>query len=523
MMRVRIYRWRLLFGAILTAWLVSQGAVLEPAPLDVRAGGPPGLPVLLLDNNQFVYPPAMEPQPWPARLDDRAGKDEPVDWGGRRLSRVAFLDEIADANNLNPAILLALLEMKAVPARPDALYQAAQELQARYARAYFNDFDGAGSEVRSSALYRALQGGRINAASYALLAWADSRPEVAVDFSDGEAVARFQDLLNRYGVSTPALASAQDVEPGAASGQPVLSAPWNDGGDWYYYTGMYYQGGGNHEQNNAIDFDPPWNPALDCPNNWPNDRPDIYSPYYVTSMTAGTVVDIRYDRTKIQADNGWFLVYEHVADDHLVVSLGQRVEIGQAIGYTACVGYTTSIPHLHWHIYDASNQPVRLNQDGGLEVFGWRFDTDQSSTLRRVGDATVSGDGRSITPFVTPFSQTMPWPPYGNLTAPSSGAVLAGTTTQVGGWAKVTNSSINRVQVWVDGVYRGDATYGVYSAEAGGNYGFEWTWNTALETDGTHTVLARYYADNGGFVERTARVTVLSGLTPQAYIPIVMD
>jgi hypothetical protein len=66
------------------------------------------------------------------------------------------------------------------------------------------------------------------------------------------------------------------------------------------------------------------------------------------------------------------------------------------------------------------------------------------------------------------------------------------------GWAKVDQSSIRSIEVWIDGVKRGTATYGIARPDAGGDYGYSWEWDTTAYSNGAHTIQVKAIAAHGG-------------------------
>lgn len=86
--------------------------------------------------------------------------------------------------------------------------------------------------------------------------------------------------------------------------------------------------------------------------------------------------------------------------------------------------------------------------------------------------------------------------PTGYLDAPTPNQTLSGTT-QVRGWAKVTGSTMDRIEVFIDGQVRAYAEYGQPRPDAGGNFGFSWNWDTTQLSNGTHSLQVKAVAANG--------------------------
>lgn len=85
--------------------------------------------------------------------------------------------------------------------------------------------------------------------------------------------------------------------------------------------------------------------------------------------------------------------------------------------------------------------------------------------------------------------------PVGYIDAPAPGSPRTGTV-RIEGWSKVDGSTIARVEIWIDGINRGNATYGTPRPDAGGNYGYYWDWNTAQYSDGSHTIQVQAVANS---------------------------
>lgn len=78
------------------------------------------------------------------------------------------------------------------------------------------------------------------------------------------------------------------------------------------------------------------------------------------SAVKGTVVDSHYSDSAghmviVENDSGWRVTFMHM--DSRTVSVGERIEQGQLVGYSGNTGNSTG-PHLHIRIHDAEDQPV---------------------------------------------------------------------------------------------------------------------------------------------------------------------
>jgi hypothetical protein len=109
-----------------------------------------------------------------------------------------------------------------------------------------------------------------------------------------------------------------------------------------------------------------------------------------------------------------------------------------------------------------------------------------------------------------------PFTALGNLEVPQTGDALSGTRAEVGGWAFGT-SSVKNVQVLVDGILVGTATYGTYRPDIPANFpyepdsnvGFDYFLDTTGFANGPHGVVVRVTDGNGNVaILPTAQVTI---------------
>lgn len=78
------------------------------------------------------------------------------------------------------------------------------------------------------------------------------------------------------------------------------------------------------------------------------------------STVKGTIVDSHYSDSAghmviVENESGWRITFMHM--DSRTVSVGQRIEQGQLVGYSGNTGNSTG-PHLHIRVHDADDQPV---------------------------------------------------------------------------------------------------------------------------------------------------------------------
>jgi hypothetical protein len=117
-----------------------------------------------------------------------------------------------------------------------------------------------------------------------------------------------------------------------------------------------------------------------------------------------------------------------------------------------------------------------------------------------------------------------PKPPNGYIDGPPPNSTKSGIVRIVG-WAKVQDSTIQSIEIWIDGVLRGTATYGTSRPDAGGNYGFYWDWNTEGYSNGWHIFRVKAVAVNG----ESVYLSSTNGTSPQIniqnrhlYMPLII-
>jgi hypothetical protein len=106
--------------------------------------------------------------------------------------------------------------------------------------------------------------------------------------------------------------------------------------------------------------------------------------------------------------------------------------------------------------------------------------------------------------------------PDGALDYPSFDSVIDGQV-DIRGWASVNGSTIERIEVWIDGRMRGIAEYGIPHEGAQGNYGFQWEWDTTQEKAGLHTIRVRIIAVNGG-----SKFLQFGGELNESFLPVTV-
>jgi len=102
------------------------------------------------------------------------------------------------------------------------------------------------------------------------------------------------------------------------------------------------------------------------------------------------------------------------------------------------------------------------------------------------------------------------------LEEPAAGSVYSGVGN-LRGWS-VATVGIDRIEIWLDGVYEFDAPYGGARGDVGNIFpdidnssrsGFSLAWNYSNMTPGEHVITARAYNQNGQFTESSASFTAI--------------
>ncbi|NIR96364.1 MAG: hypothetical protein GWO08_22835, partial [Gammaproteobacteria bacterium] len=87
--------------------------------------------------------------------------------------------------------------------------------------------------------------------------------------------------------------------------------------------------------------------------------------------------------------------------------------------------------------------------------------------------------------------------------------IVAGTSF-IEGWAKIQDSTIDQIEIWIDGSHQGNATYGLPRPDVGGDYGYQWAWDTTTYPNGIHTIQVKAVAANGesAFLPQNGETTI---------------
>lgn len=187
------------------------------------------------------------------------------------------------------------------------------------------------------------------------------------------------------------------------------------------------------------------------------------------------------NQVKIVHDNGEISYYLHLATDSVPDDLyeGKRVTRGTVIGKSDQIGYTCSWngtrcgPHLHFAVHNQSGRVAPYFADiGGYASTGGTY------TSGNVPISSIEG--------VVEVANTS-W--------------LSGVVS-ISGWAKTGNYQVARAEVWIGGVPKGNASYGLPRPDVGGDFGYNWSWETNsnpsdVVLDGQHEIQVKAVLANG--------------------------
>lgn len=188
----------------------------------------------------------------------------------------------------------------------------------------------------------------------------------------------------------------------------------------------------------------------------------------------------------------YYTYYGHLESIAAGIPLGDRantvlVKRGQIIGYAGNTGTGGGNIHLHFGLLRGNGE--------WLDPYDIRS-THEDYPDPNMRNGLLSGINDYWTTNPPSYAVTDMWLPEGSVTAPSPNTTVSGTIT-TSGWATVRNSQINKIEIWIDGTLYRTAAYGLPDAEAGGNYGFIWEWDTTSFPNGTHTLQVQAVAVNG--------------------------
>jgi murein DD-endopeptidase MepM/ murein hydrolase activator NlpD len=186
-------------------------------------------------------------------------------------------------------------------------------------------------------------------------------------------------------------------------------------------------------------------------------------------------------------------------------AINDQVLKGDVIGYSGTTGCSTG-PHLHFGVDRAGK---------AVDPYGW------------CGQGADPWPNANEVLWAEAITNPSPCPtqisaPEGWIDAPPHGSTQSGTV-RIGGWSRVSGSTISRVEIWIDGVNRGNAIYGTYRSDPSlqANVGYYWDWNTTQVGNGAHSIQAKAFAVNGTSTTLSANgpnnthtINVLNDTTP---------
>jgi parallel beta-helix repeat protein len=149
---------------------------------------------------------------------------------------------------------------------------------------------------------------------------------------------------------------------------------------------------------------------------------------------------------------------------------------------------------------------------------GYSYSLNTSSLAAGSHTITVAATDSNATPLTGTYSVTVTVTggPRVYIDSPSAGSTISGTVV-VSGWAIDSSTPIASVQVKVDGVVNGTATYGASrpdvcsafpSSKSCPNVGYSYSLNTASLSSGSHTITVAATDSNATPLTGTASVTV---------------
>lgn len=155
--------------------------------------------------------------------------------------------------------------------------------------------------------------------------------------------------------------------------------------------------------------------------------------------------------------------------------------------------------------YDVSALPNGVYSFGIITIDS---SNNRSSYLQNVSVSKAAATPVKNDPVVVSL------PAKGYLDAPANGSVIKGNNL-LKGWF-LDGSGVAKVQVLVDGKVLGSAKYGSYRADVkkaypqyqNANSGYQYTLNTTVLTEGSHTLTVRETGENGKVTDLTRKVNV---------------
>lgn len=85
---------------------------------------------------------------------------------------------------------------------------------------------------------------------------------------------------------------------------------------------------------------------------------------------------------------------------------------------------------------------------------------------------------------------------YGFIDSPPFPNDIVKGNIQIWGWVNPIEEQISNIEIWIDGKKRGNAIHGISRPTTNGNYGFNWNWNTELDSEGRHVIEVKVVSKN---------------------------
>ena len=287
-----------------------------------------------------------------------------------------------------------------------------------------------------------------------------------------------------------------------------LLLPFSIGETWYICQG--YNGPISHSTSYALDLsiDPgsPGSQGCNASTNNSSTGKAIIAP------GAGEVYQgIEWDTIYINFDDGGSILFSHINHNwqppqNANAWLG-RVAAGEIIGtLNAPNARNGNYAHLHMMIFSGS-----FTQGGALP-----FDDANQTRFQCAPDMPYSGEINQYSGTALTRCEIV----SGYIDAPINSTTITGTVL-IGGWTKVESNTIDRVEIWIDGQYHTTATYGISRPDVGGNYGYQWLWDTSTVANGIHPIQVKAITANGGdtFLPQNGQTTIQVNIqNPSGYI-----
>jgi hypothetical protein len=188
----------------------------------------------------------------------------------------------------------------------------------------------------------------------------------------------------------------------------------------------------------------------------------------------------------------YYTYYGHLDTIADTIPLGDRtrtahVKRGEFLGFAGNTGTNGGTIHLHFGLLSL--------EDGWIDPYDIRktheFYPDPNS---QNGLHSGLNDYWQTNPPT--YASDVLWPPEGQVLSPVPAEPVGGTIT-VGGWARVRESEINKIEIWIDGRLHRTAAHSMPREESDTPDGFVWEWDTTLEQNGPHLLQVRAIAENG--------------------------